>query len=95
MLLLSTHLMGKSPMLLLSPTLPRNNMFLCFHVENLIHFQPIFSLTHLRSVLPSAPVKVKNIQTILKNSASVNAYKAAVNEIFLTLEKHTYMHLTR
>ena len=43
----------------------------------------------LRSVVRSAPIKIKNVQTILKNFVSVNVYKSAVNEIFLTLWKHS------
>ena len=43
----------------------------------------------LKSVVRSAPIKIKNVQTILKNFVSVNVYKSAVNEIFLTLWKHS------
>ena len=57
--LLLTHFMGKSAMLLLYPTYPKNDVFLYFHAET--HFQPVLSLTHLKSVLPSGPIKIKNV----------------------------------
>ena len=63
--------------------------------SNITHFQPVFSFTHVRSVLRSGPIKIKYVQIILENFASANVYKSAVNEISLTLGKHLCLHLTR
>ena len=63
--------------------------------SNITHFQLVFSFPHVRSVLPSGLTKIKNVQIILENFASANVYKSAVNEIFLTLGKHSCLHLTR